>query len=69
LLQLDLPFLILQGDYRVLNIEHVFALQLLQLEAGLFGLMGLIKSDDKQIGHNLFSFSEKLFNWSIQLSR
>jgi hypothetical protein len=42
---LTLP--VLDSDYHFFKIQQVFALQLLQLETNLFGLVGLIESDYK----------------------
>jgi hypothetical protein len=47
LAQLNLALLVLDSDYHFFKIQQVFALQLLQLETNLFGLVGLIESDYK----------------------
>ena len=43
--QLNFALLVLDGDYHFFKVQQVFALQLLQLETNLFGLVGLIESD------------------------
>jgi hypothetical protein len=47
LAQLNIALLVLDSDYHSFKIQPVFALQLLQLETNLFGLVGLIESDYK----------------------
>ena len=42
--QLNLALLVLDGDYHFFEMQQVFAMQLLQLETNLLGLVGFIES-------------------------
>jgi len=46
LVQFNLTFLVLDGDYRVFKIQQVFALEFPQLKSNFFPLIGVIVSNN-----------------------